>query len=56
MSVSFPMRRKKSWVCLAAILLLVVVLFNPDGSSAQTLTKVKIGLPEGGQFDCQRVV
>jgi hypothetical protein len=55
MSASFPMRHKRSWVCLAAILLLVAVLFNPDDSSAKTLTKVKIGLPDGGRFDCQRV-
>jgi hypothetical protein len=44
MSVGFPMRRKRSRVCLAAILVLVAALFNPDGSFAKTLTKVKIGL------------
>jgi hypothetical protein len=47
MSVGFPMRRKRSRVCLAAILVLVAALFNPDGSFAKTLTKVKIGLRKG---------
>jgi len=46
MSVSFPMRRKRSCVCLAAIILLAAALFNPEYSSAQPLTKVKIGLPD----------
>jgi NitT/TauT family transport system substrate-binding protein len=46
MSASFPMRHKRSWVRPAAIILLVAAFFNPNDSSAQTLTKVKIGLPD----------
>ena len=56
MSLKIPIRCKRPGVFLAGIIMLAGVVFHLDEAFPQTAGKIKIGLSEGEQFNCQWVV